>query len=103
MDPWFVILVLLRGSHLLALASLFGTLVSLVLVAPAGLSEAGAAAAPARDRLVSLARQSDGAALLIGIVWMVLQAAAIASATSFGHTLSALLTVLSNTRFGHLA
>jgi putative copper export protein len=102
MDPWFVILVLLHGCHLLALASLFGTLVSLVLVAPAGLSEAGATAASARDRLVSLARQSDGAALLIGIVWTVLQAAAIASATSFGDTLSALVTVLSNTRFGHL-
>ena len=102
MDRWLAILVLLRWCHLLALASLFGTLVSLALVAPAGLNEAGATAASARNRLVRLARQSDGAALLIGLIWVVLQAAAIASATSFGDTLSALVTVLSNTRFGHL-
>jgi putative copper export protein/mono/diheme cytochrome c family protein len=102
MDSWPIILVLLRWCHLLALASLFGTLVSLALVAPAGMSEGGATAASARHRLVSLARQSDGAALLIGGVWTVLQAAAMASATSFWDTLSALVTVLSNTRFGHL-
>jgi putative copper export protein len=102
MDPWVAILMLLRGCHLLALASLFGTLVSLALIAPAGLSEAGAAAASARDRLVRLARQSDCAALLTGVVWTVLQAAAMASATSFGGTLSAVVTVLSDTRFGHL-
>jgi putative copper export protein/mono/diheme cytochrome c family protein len=41
MDPQAIILASLRGCHLLALASLFGTLVSLVLVAPAGLREAG--------------------------------------------------------------
>jgi putative copper export protein/mono/diheme cytochrome c family protein len=102
MDPWHATLVLLRWCHLLALASLFGTLVSLALVVPAGLSDAGATAASARDRLVSLAKRSDGAALLIGVVWTVLQAASMASATSFGGTLSALVTVLSTTRFGHL-
>src|SRR5580698_9371875 len=102
MDSWPIILVLLRWCHLLALASLFGTLVSLALVAPAGMSEGGATAASARHRLVSLARQSDGAALLIGVVWTVLQAAAMASATSFWDTLLALVTVLRNTRFGHL-
>src|ERR1700761_1648860 len=100
MDRWAVILVLLRGCHLLALASLFGTLVSLALVAPAGLGKAGAA--PARERLVRLARQSDGAALLIGVIWTILQAAAMASTTSLGETLSAVVTVLSGTRFGHL-
>jgi copper resistance protein D len=102
MDPWLAILVLLRWCHLLVLASLFGTLVSLALVAPAGLNGAGATATWARDRLVSLAKWSDGAALLIGVAWTVLQAASMASATSFGGTLSALMTVLSTTRFGHL-
>lgn len=97
-----IILASLRGCHLLALASLFGTLVSLALVAPAGLREAGAAAAPARRRLVRLARWSDALALLIGVGWLVLQAAVIADATSIGETLPALVTVLRDTRFGHL-
>jgi putative copper export protein/mono/diheme cytochrome c family protein len=101
------VLALLRGCHLLALASLFGTLVSMALVAPAGLNEAGlneagAAEAPARQALVRLARWSDALALLIGIAWMVLQAAAIAGVTSIGETLTALVTVARGTRFGHL-
>ncbi len=66
-EPWILgVAILLRGCHLLALASLFGSLVSLALVAPAALNEAGSAAAPARARLVRLARWSDAAALLIG-------------------------------------
>jgi putative copper export protein/mono/diheme cytochrome c family protein len=102
MDPWLAMLALLRGCHLLALASLFGTLVSLALVAPAGLSEAGSAAALARKRLIGVARQSDFAALLIGVVWVVVQGAEIAGTTSFGGTFSALVTILGTTRFGHL-
>lgn len=102
MDPWHAVLVLLRGCDLLALASLFGTLVSLALVAPAGLREADTAAAPARGRLVSLARRSDAVALLVGAVWTVLQAATIAGSTSLGGALAALVTVLYDTRFGHL-
>jgi putative copper export protein/mono/diheme cytochrome c family protein len=101
MDSWLTILVLLRGCHLLALASLFGTLISLAVVAPAGLTDTDAAA-PVRARLVGLARQSDAAALLIGVAWVVLQAAAIAGTTSFSGTLAALVTVLRDTRFGHL-
>jgi putative copper export protein/mono/diheme cytochrome c family protein len=105
MDP-DTILALLRGCHVLALASLFGTLVSLALVVPAGLNEAGlneaAAAAPARQALVRLARWSGGLALLVGIGWMLLQARAIAGATSVGETLAALVTVARGTQFGHL-
>ncbi len=96
------ILAVLRGCHLLALASLFGTLVSLVLIAPAGFREAGAAATPARLRLVSLACWSDGLALLIGVGWMVLQSATIAGTTTVGGTLAALVTVARGTQFGHL-
>ena len=102
MDLSHVALVVLRGSHLLALASLFGTLVSLALVAPAGLRESGTAAPAVRARLVRLAKQSDGLALLIGTGWVVLQAAVMAGATSVSGTLAALGTVLPSTRFGHL-
>jgi putative copper export protein/mono/diheme cytochrome c family protein len=101
-DRWHAVLVLLRGCDLLALAWLFGSLVSLALVAPVGLREAGAAAAPARGRLVSFARWSDAVALLVGAVWTVLQAATIAGSTSVGGAVGALATVLYDTRFGHL-
>ena len=97
-----VALAVLRGGHLVALASLFGTLVSLALVAPAGLCEGRTAAPAVRARLVRLAKQSDGLALLIGTGWVVLQAAVMAGATSFSGTLAALGTVLPNTRFGHV-
>ena len=102
-----IILASLRGLHLLGLASLFGTLVSLVLVAPAGLQEAGwdgfvAEPAMARQRLVRLAQWSEAAALLIGIAWMVVQSAVIASTTGIGATLAAMVTVAHGTQFGHV-
>jgi putative copper export protein/mono/diheme cytochrome c family protein len=92
---------------LLALASLFGTLVSLVLVAPSGLNEAhrdgsAAVATLARQRLVRLARWSDALALLIGVAWMVVQSAVIASTTSIEGTLAALVAVAHGTQFGHV-
>lgn len=115
-------LALLRAGHLLALASLFGTLVSLALVAPtgltstgpndarqrdtglseAGLGEASVMAAPATQRLVRLARWSAALALLIGVGWAALQASVIAGATSVGETIVALGTVARGTQFGHL-
>ena len=95
-------LALLRGFHLVALASLFGTLVSLAVVAPAGLREAGPAATPARARLVTLARWSIRLALALGIGWMLAETATIAGADSVGSTVAALGTVLRETRFGHL-
>jgi putative copper resistance protein D len=102
MDLQTTILALLRGFHLAALLSLFGTLVSLALVAPVGLRDAGAAAAPARRRLISLARWSGGLALLIGACWIVLQASVIAGATTIGGTLHALVLVARDTQFGNL-
>ena len=102
MDLSHVVLAVLRGGHLLALASAFGTLVSLALVAPAGLREGGAAAPVARARLVRLARRSAGLALLIGAGWVVLQVAVMAGATSVSEILATLGLVLFNTRFGHL-
>jgi putative copper resistance protein D len=102
MDLQPTILVLLRGFHLAALLSLFGTLLSLALVAPVGLRDAGAAAAPARRRLISLARWSGGLSLLIGACWIVLQASVIAGATTIGETLHALVLVARDTQFGNL-
>ena len=61
-----IVLASLRGAHLLVLASLLGTPVSLTLVAPAGLREAGAAGDSARH-LVGLARWSDARSLRIGL------------------------------------
>ena len=102
MGPEAIILALLRGFHLVALASLFGTLVSLALVAPAGLRQAGTAAAQARARLVTLARWSDALALALGIGWMLLETATIAGAASVGGTFAMLGTVLRDTNYGHL-
>jgi putative copper export protein len=102
MDLQTTILALLRGFHVAALLSLFGTLVSLAVVAPVGLRNAGAAAAPARRRLISLARWSSTLALLIGACWVVLQASVIAGATTIGGTLHALVLVARDTQFGHL-
>ncbi len=102
MDPQTTLLALLRGFHVAALLSLFGTLVSLAMVAPIGLRDAGAAAAPARCRLISLARWSGGLALLIGACWIVLQASVIAGTTTIGGTLHALVPVARDTQVGNL-
>ena len=57
-----IILASLRGLHLLGLASLFGTLVSLALVAPAGLQEAerDGFAAEAAGRASAWSASRDG-------------------------------------------
>ena len=102
MDLTRGLLAVLRGCHLMALASLFGTLVSLALVAPTGLGEAGAGATRARARLVRLAYWSNGVALLIGAAWLLLQGAIIAGTTSIGASLVALVTVLHTMQFGHV-
>jgi len=90
----------LRGAHLIALLSLFGTLVFLAAVAPAALAEAGAAGPPARRRLLRIARLSAALALVIGIAWLVLEAAIIAGAENAASALHALPTVALDTQFG---
>jgi hypothetical protein len=80
----------LRAAHLISLASLFGTLVSLVTVLPAALTEAGAGGEPARCRLVRLARWSAALALATGLSWLVVQAVLIADANSVLEALDAL-------------
>jgi len=99
MGPEAIALAVLRGCHLIALASVFGTLVSLALVAPAGLREAGKAeAGRARQAMVALARWSAVLALLLGVGWMLLEARSIAGTASLG----AVGLVLRATNFGHL-
>ena len=102
MDTRTIIGALLRGSHLLALACLFGTLVSLIWVAPAGLHAAPSEAPAARHRLVRLAKCSAALAVLLGIGWMLLEAAAIAGTHSLSGTVAVLGKVMHATRFGQL-
>jgi putative copper export protein/mono/diheme cytochrome c family protein len=103
MDAFAIVLALARGAHVAALASLFGTLVSLALVAPAGLREAGEPhATTARHRLACLAQWSDGLALLLGVAWLLLETATIAGAATLDPTFGAVWIVLTDTRFGHL-
>ena len=102
MSPSPALLASLRGCHVIALLSLFGTLVSLTLVAPAGLREAGGKGPVARAKLVRLAKWSCGAAILIGAGWTLSQVASIAGATSLNRAVAALTAVLPNTQFGHV-
>ncbi len=122
MDTQALALASLRGGHLLALASLFGTLVSLALVAPSGphetdlpeaeqrdidlsmerQAETRRAGARARHLLVALAKWSAALALLSGLGWLVLQSAVIAGTASIRDTLAAVATVAHGTQFGHL-
>lgn len=97
-----VILSVARGAHVLALVSLFGTLVSLVMVAPATLREAGPSGVPVRHRLIVLARWSAGVSFVLGIIWMTFQAASIAGAATFYSMLTAVRPVTLHTQFGHL-
>ena len=100
MDPQEVFVAALRGCHLLMLISLVGTLVSLVLVVPSAPALAGASLA--RSRLINLARWSDGMAVLIGIAWLIVQAATMTSTSSIRSVAGAVVEVSHDTRFGHL-
>src|SRR5947209_5890847 len=100
MEPTDLAQVILRGAHLISLLSIFGTLVSLAVVAPAALAEAGAAGKPARRCLVRLARWSTVLALATGFAWLVSQAALIAGANSAVDILHALPVVCSATGHG---
>ncbi len=87
---------LLRGTHLAALASLFGTLLFVVVVLPAV-----DAAAPTRGALRRLARFSALAALITGLAWLVAQTATIAGTNTLATTLHAVPVVGFRTQFGH--
>lgn len=102
MDTQPILLALLRGFHVAMLASLFGTLVSQGLVAPAALRGAAVAAPVARHRLLRLARWSAALALLLGVGWMLLASAAIAGTVTLSDTVAVVGKVARMTRFGQL-
>jgi putative copper export protein/mono/diheme cytochrome c family protein len=102
MSALALIVALLRGGHLAALVSLFGTLVFLTIGARAAMAEAGAAADGVQHTLLRLARYSAGVALVLGVAWLVTETAAIAGADSFRLTAEALPVVALQTQFGQI-
>ena len=95
-----IVVALLRGAHMAALVSLFGTLVFLTLVAPAAMAEAAKDAPRLRRRLLRVARISAATALIVGIAWIAVESAVIAGAGSVAMTLHALPVVALRTQFG---
>ena len=91
---------LLRGAHMAAVVSLFGTVVFLTLVAPAAMAEAANDAPGLRRRLLRLARISAVLALVVRIAWIAVESAVIAGAGSAAITLQALPVVALRTQFG---
>ncbi len=91
---------ILRGAHVAALTSLFGTLVFAVVVVRR-LPDASWARL-VRVRLTRLGWSSLLLALALGVVWFVAQAAAIAGTDGIRDTLAALPPVALETQFGRL-
>ena len=87
---------LLRGVHVAALVSLFGTLLFAAAALPAG-----SHTAQMRGLLRRLTLVSALAGLIAGIAWLMVQTAAIAGADSVAMTLHAVPTVALQTQFGH--
>ena len=95
-----IIVALLRGAHVAALLSLFGTLVFLTLVVPSAMAEATVEAPHLRRRLLRLARISAALALIIGVAWLTVESAVIAGTESIAMTLHAVPVVAFRTQFG---
>src|SRR5580692_3203729 len=74
------VVALLRGAHVAALVSLFGTMVFLTIVAPAAMAEATKDASRLRRRLLCVALVSAAVGLTIGVAWRVVETAVIADA-----------------------
>jgi putative copper export protein/mono/diheme cytochrome c family protein len=100
MSTMEIIVASLRGAHLAALVSLFGTLVFLTLVARTAMAEAPDDAARLRWRLLRLARASTVCALIAGAAWLVVETVIIAGADDVSSTLQALPVVAWHTQFG---
>jgi putative copper export protein/mono/diheme cytochrome c family protein len=95
-----ILVALLRGTHVAALVSLFGTLVFLMFVAPVAMAEAAEGAPCLRQSLLRLARASTTCALIIAIGWLLVETAVMAGADSVVTTLQALPVVACQTQFG---
>jgi hypothetical protein len=99
MDTGTAVLALLRGAHLAALLSLFGTLMFTVVAAPPAL-RARETAEPTRTMLIRHARLGLFLALAFGIAWFAAEAYAIAIPHSPRNWLTAPPTVARDTRLG---
>src|ERR1700736_2008973 len=91
-----LVTILLRGVHVAALASLFGTLLFVAAALPAE-----GHTAQMRSLLRRLTLGSALAGLIAGIAWLIAQTAMIAGADSVAMTLQAVPTVALRTQFGH--
>ena len=89
-----------RGIHVTALVSLLGTLVFLLVVALPATEETRENALGVIQQLQRLARLSAILALIIGIAWLVTEAAVIAGADGVRMALRALPVVALRTQFG---
>ena len=95
-----IVVALLRGAHLAALMSLFGTLLFLAVVAPAATMSGAAETARARLLLLCLVRGSAACALVVGVAWLTAASAIIAGTRGIAMTLHALPVVALKTQFG---
>jgi putative copper export protein len=96
-----MILAVARGAHLVALLSLFGTLIVAALIRPAVLADASADAGRLLDRKLALLLQGSGVGILLtGLAWLSVQAADMAGATTVSETLTAMPIALLDTQFG---
>lgn len=95
-----IFVALLRGVHVAALMSLFGTLLFVAMVVPAATMEDTAETARMRLLLLRLARGSATCALLAGAAWLTTASAVIAGTRGIAMTLHALPVVALQTQFG---
>ncbi len=93
---------LLRGVHVAAMVSLFGTLIFSTIVARAAMVEAGRVVDPLRRTLLRLTRSSALVALASGAVWLTLETAVIAGTDTMTRTLHAVPVVGFYTQFGQM-
>jgi putative copper export protein/mono/diheme cytochrome c family protein len=95
-----IVVALLRGVHLAALMSLFGTLLFLAVVVPDATTANAAEAIRTRALLVRLGRVSAACALIAGMAWLTIASAVIAGTRGIAMTMHAVPVVALQTQFG---
>jgi putative copper export protein/mono/diheme cytochrome c family protein len=95
-----IIVALLRGVHLVALMSVFGTLLFLDLVAPAATEGDTDETVRTRRLLLRVARASAACALFAGVAWLTAAGAVMAGTRGVAIALHALPVVALQTQFG---
>ena len=95
-----IVVALLRGVHVAALVSLFGSLLFLAVVAPPATAEHAEETMRMQSRVLRVARASAACALLGGVAWLIVEGAAIAGTSGVAMTLHALPVVALKTQFG---